>query len=79
MHRVIADSVGNNEEVYNVNMLNKDFLESHHYSINNLQQVNASLKAEIRELHNESVQLVKKTNKLMVERDKPIKESDGLK
>ena len=60
----MANVGGNNEEVYDVEMLNKDLLEAHHYTINSVQQVNASLKGEIKELHNETVHLVKKTNKL---------------
>ena len=75
----MANSGGNNEEVYNVDMLNKDLLETHHYTINSLQEVNDSLKADIKELHNTSVQLVQKTNKLRDDRDKLIEERDELK
>ena len=75
----MANSGGNNEDVYDVDMLNKDLLDAHQYSINGLQWENDKLKVEIKELHNESVQLVKKTNKLRDERDKLIEDRDELK
>ena len=75
----MANSGGNNEEVYNVDMVNKDLLETQHHVINNLLEANATLKAEMGQLHNKSVDLVKKTNKPRDERDELIEERNKLK
>ena len=42
----MANSRGNHEEVYDVEMLNHDLLQTHQYTISSIQYVNASLKSE---------------------------------
>ena len=60
-------------------ILNRDLLEAHQYTINSLQEVNASLKAETGQLLNEKVDLFSKTNRMSEERDQLIKERHKLK
>ena len=67
------------EEVYDVDMLNVELFQSQQYVINSQQELTASLNAEIGQLHNERVDLVKNTNKLRDERDELIEERNKLK
>ena len=75
----MVNSGGKKEEVYHVEMLNKDLLEAHQYTIKSLQEVNASPKTEKRELMNEGFELSKKTNKLWDESDKLVEGRNKLK
>ena len=66
----MANSRGNNESVYDVDMVNKDFLDAHRYSINSLQRANDELKVEVTELDKETIQLRDERDKLIEDRDK---------
>lgn len=78
-HKVMANSRGNTESVYDMDMLNKDMLEAYQYTIKSLQEDNASLKAEKVQLANESVELFKRTNNLRDQRDKLTTKRNQLK
>ena len=76
---VMANVGGNQEKVYDVDMLNRDLLESHQYTVKALQEANASLKAERGQLLNERADFVRKSLRMRDKRDQLIEERDKLK
>ena len=57
----MANVGGNQEEVYVVDMLKRELLESHQYTIKALEDTNASLKGKRGQLLNERYNVLRKT------------------